>query len=334
LTDLDMTRSGQLRLRNERLLLLVMACYAVLIGALLLRNPASITPDVVVIAIALIGLLMLRGRTRLSDWMPIVALLLAYELMRGLADDAGFPLHMADIMEAERLLFLGALPTQVLQEALRPVTGFDWVAFASTAVYMVHFLIPFFTGVLLWKWRREQFHDYIAALVVLSMAGFTTFLLLPAAPPWYAANAGLLNGADGLPVIASLKPETFADIGAWLGVGGSETYETIFYTAGPNDVAAWPSLHAAYPFLAFLALRRAFGRVAWLMAGYAVVVAFAVVYVADHWVHDAIAGFAFAYISYYIVVHTPPAIREWVDRALRPWARGPIPAGSQMDEAE
>ena len=70
---------------------------------------------------------------------------------------------------------------------------------------------------LLWKWKREQFHDFMAALIVLSMAAFTTYLLMPAAPPWYAAREGLLNGADGLPLIAYLKPETFADIGATLG---------------------------------------------------------------------------------------------------------------------
>lgn len=330
-----MTRSGELRLRNERLLLLGLACYALLIGALIFQNSAAITPDVIVVAIALGGILMLRGRTWLSDWTPIVALLLAYELMRGLADDAGFPLQMASLIEAERMLALGALPTQVLQEAIRPVAGLDWVALLSTGVYMFHFLIPIITGVLLWMWRREQFHDFMAALIVLSMAAFTTYLLMPAAPPWYAANAGLLDGADGLPVIAYLKPETFADLGVWLGLDGNNVYDTVFYAAGPNDVAAWPSLHVAYPFLAFLVLRRAFGRVAWIVAGYAAVVAFSVVYTGDHWLHDGIAGAAYAYIAFYIVVHTPPAVREWFDRVFLPGERGePVPARSQISEAD
>ena len=334
MTDLDMTRSGELRLRNERLLLLGLACYSLLIGALIFQNSAAITTDVLVVAVALGGVLMLRGRTWLSDWTPIVALLLAYELMRGLADDAGFPLQMASLIDAERMLALGALPTQVLQEAIRPVAGIDWVALLSTGVYMFHFLIPIITGVLLWKWKREQFHDFMAALIVLSMAAFTTYLLMPAAPPWLAANAGLLNGADGLPVIDYLKPETFADVGAWLGLDGNNVYETVFYAAGPNDVAAWPSLHVAYPFLAFLVLRRAFGRSAWIVAGYALVVAFSVVYTGDHWVHDCIAGAAYAYAAYYIVVHTPPAVREWFDRTFMPGERNPVPARSQINELD
>jgi membrane-associated phospholipid phosphatase len=116
-----------------------------------------------------------------------------------------------------------------------------------------------------------------------------------------------------LPLIAYLKPETFADVGAWLGLDGNGMYDSVFYAAGPNDVAAWPSLHVAYPFLAFLVLRRAFGRVAWLLAAYALVVAFSVVYTGDHWLHDCIAGAAYAYVAYYVVVHTPPSVRMRFD---------------------
>ena len=333
-TDLDIARSGDLRLRNERLLLLGLACYALLMSALILHNQAAMTPDVLVVAVALAGVLLLRGRTWLSDWTPIVALLLAYELMRGLADDAGFPLHMSDLIAAERTLALGALPTQVLQEAFRPASGLDPVALLSTVVYMLHFLIPVATGLILWKWRRHFFHDYMAALIVLSMAAFVTYLLLPAAPPWYAARAGLLDGPDGLPVISYLKPETFAHVGAALGLDGNHLYDSVFYAAGPNDVAAWPSLHVAYPTLAFLMLRRAFGRRAWVLAGYAVVVAFSVVYTGDHWVHDCIAGAAFAYVAFYVVVHTPVAVREWFDRNFMPQAEPALPATSQVSEAD
>ena len=333
MTDWDIARSGDLRLRNERLLLVGLACYTLLVAALVLRNEAAITLDVVVVAVALGAMLLIRGRTWLSDWVPIVALLLAYELMRGLADDAGFPLHMEDLIVAERLLALGQLPTQVLQQAIRPVAGIDVVALVSTAVYMAHFLVPIATGVILWKWRRSQFHDFMAALIVLSMAAFVTYLLLPAAPPWYAANAGALNGPDGVALISYLKPETFADIGALLGLDGNQVFSSVFYTAGPNDVAAWPSLHVAYPFLAFLVLRRAFGRVAWIVAGYALVVAFSVVYTGDHWVHDCIAGAAYAYIAYYIVVRTPPAVRLWFDRLFEPRADR-VTARASIGEAD
>lgn len=99
-----------------------------------------------------------------------------------------------------------------------------------------------------------------------------------------------------------------------IGVDGSLLYTSVFYGLGPNDVAAWPSLHVAYPFLMFLFLRRAFGRIGWLAFGYTLLVAFSVVYTADHWVHDCIVGAAYAYVAYYAIVHTPESIRDRGDR--------------------
>jgi hypothetical protein len=293
-----------------------LACYGLLIGALMVNGSGSLTPDVVVVMAALGGALLLSSRPRLSAWLPLVVLLLSYELMRGLADDAGFPLQMESMIAAEQLLALGTIPTQVLQEALHVGGGFDPVAAVSTGVYMLHFLVPIGTGVVLWLWGRRYFHDYMAALIVLSLAAFVTYLLLPAAPPWYAAERGLLDGADGLPAVAYLKPVVFDSVAGSMGFDGSLLYTSVFYGLGPNDVAAWPSLHVAYPFLSFLFLRRAFGRIGYLALAYALLVAFSVVYTADHWVHDCIAGAAYAYIAYYLIVHTPTSIRERVDRLV------------------
>jgi hypothetical protein len=265
-----------------------------LVAALVLQGGIALTPDVAAVALGLAGVLLVSGRIHLASWLPLIALLLAYELMRGLADDAGFPLHMEDLIVAERLLSLGHLPTQVLQDVLRPSSGIDLAAAVATSVYMVHFLIPILTGLVLWLWRRSYFHDYMAALILLSLAAFVTYLLFPAAPPWYAAEAGLLNGTDGSPLIVYLKPEVIGSVADSLGFDGSFLYASVFYGLGPNDVAAWPSLHVAYPFLMFLFLRRAFGRAAWLACGYTLLVALSVVYTGDHWVHDTIAGAAYA----------------------------------------
>ena len=280
------------------------------------RGGVAITPDVMLVALALGAVLLGRARLFLRDWLPFVALLLAYELMRGLADDAGLPVHMEDLITAERLLFFGVLPTQLLQEALHPATGIDRTAMLATAVYMLHFALPIVTGFVLWVWRRSQFHDFVAALILLSLAAFVTYLLLPAAPPWYAASEGVLNGPDGRPVIAYLKPGAFETVAASLGFDGSYIYTYAFYGVGPNAVAAWPSLHVAYPFLTFLFLRRAFGAVGWLALGYTFLVWFSVVYTGDHWVHDGLAGIAYAYVAYWAVVHTPARVRTQLDRAI------------------
>lgn len=301
--------------RNQRLLLVGVACYALLVAALMIQGGLAITPDVALVAVGLVLLLVLvRGRLVLSDWLPLVALLFAYELMRGLADDAGFPLHMEDLIVVERMLAFGDLPTRILQDALQPAVGVGLVAVLATTVYMIHFLVPILVGLALWVRRRAMFHDFMAALIVLSLAAFVTYLLLPSAPPWYAAQQGLLDGPDGTPMIAYLKPVVFDSVAASLGLDGNALYTSVFYGLGPNNVAAWPSLHVAYPFLAFLFLRRAFGRVGYLALGYTLLVAFSVVYTGDHWVHDCIAGMAYAYIAYYAVVHAPTKMRLLLER--------------------
>jgi membrane-associated phospholipid phosphatase len=84
----------------------------------------------------------------------------------------------------------------------------------------------------------------------------------------------------------------------------------------------------AYPFLAFLALRRAFGRIGWLALAYTAVVAFSVVYTGDHWVIDAVAGMAYAYVAWFAVVHAPARLRTWRPAiALRLWRRPTSPSG-------
>ena len=308
--------------------MLALLGYVVLVVALMVERGVGITPDVLAVAFGLTAVVLGRGRLFLRDWIPFVALLLAYELMRGVADDTGIAVHMEDLAVAERLLFFGALPNQILQDAFRSAGPIDPVALGATVVYMLHFALPLATGFVLWMWRRPQYYDYVASLILLAMVGFMTYLLIPAAPPWFAAREGVLDGPDGLPVIAYLKPEAFERIADALGFDGKYMYSFAFGGVNPNLVAAFPSLHVAFPFLAFLALRRAFGRIGWLAFAYTLLVAFSVVYTGDHWVIDLIAGAAFAYVAHYVVVHTPPSVKtraEGTWTSFTGWLRGHLP---------
>jgi hypothetical protein len=314
--------------RNDRLLVAGVVAYAALVVALMVGGGVALTPDVLAVAFGLVAILLGRGRLFFRDWIPFVVLLLAYELMRGVADDAGLPLHAEDLAAAERALAFGLLPTQVLQDALKPAAGLDPIALGATVVYMLHFALPLATGFVLWLWRRPHYYDFVAGLILLSVAAFVTYLLLPAAPPWYLAWKGMLDGPDGAPLIAYLKPAAFEQIASALGFQGNYVYSFIFGQVNPNNVAAFPSLHVAYPVLTFLFLRRAFGRVGWLALGYAAIVTFSVIYTGDHWIIDAIAGAAYAYVAYYAVVHAPARYRAWRD--LRIAAAGtpaPPPSG-------
>ena len=67
-------------------------------------------------------------------------------------------------------------------------------------------------------------------------------------------------GPDGEPAITYLKAQGFNDLAHLFGFEGRYVYSYAVYEVNPNQVAAFPSLHAGYPFLAFLFARRAFGK--------------------------------------------------------------------------
>jgi hypothetical protein len=313
----------ELRTRNERWLVWAILAYVLLVVALMVAGGLVVTPDVLLVAFLLVAVLLGRTRLFLRDWIPFVAIFLAYELMRGIADDAGFPVHVTDVIAAERLISFGYLPTQVLQDWLAPPTGVGPAAIVATVLYMLHFALPIVAGLLLWVWRRPQYYDYVAAFIALSFAGFITYLLVPVAPPWWAAGLGELDGANGEPLIRYLKPEAFGVIAEALGYpDGDQLSSYVFYGVNPNGVAAFPSLHAGYPFLAFLVLRRGFGRIGWLALGYAVLVWWAIVFTGDHYLIDVLAGIAYAAAAYF----GTRSVTAWLARRRESRTVAPAPA--------
>jgi hypothetical protein len=291
--------NGELSSWSDALLAGVALAYAALIGFLTFIRGVDVTPDVLLVALGFGLVILARSRLNvLREWTPFLVLFLAYELMRGLADDVGFRVHVGDIVALERWVFGGHLPTAALQGWLHPASGVDWLAVAGTVVYMLHFVLPIATAMLLWRYRPHLFHPYLVSLILLSFAGFVTYLFLPVAPPWFAAEAGKIGGAPGEVAIAYLKPAAFADLVGFFGLDGGRLYNLAFTSLNANPVAAFPSLHAAYPFLTFLVLRRAFGGIGWAAFAYFAFVAFTVVYTADHYVVDVVGGVAYASAAY------------------------------------
>lgn len=315
--------------RNDQILLWAVGGYIALLSVVMLIRGVSITPDVLLVAFGLAAVLIGRGRLFVRDWIPFIGLFFAYELMRGFADDLGASVHVSDVLALERALFFGYLPTQVLQAAFHPASGPDILASIATIFYFLHFPLPIAVGFFLWLRRRRVYYDFVAALIIVSMAGFATYVLLPVAPPWWAADHGYLAGPGGTPAIVYLKQLGFDQLAHAFGFEGRYIYSYTIYEINPNQVAAFPSLHAAYPFLAFLFARRAFGRIGWLMLGYAACVWLSVVYLADHYVVDILAGIAYAAGAYWLVIHAPGWFRRLIDAA----ADEELEAGVQAADA-
>ena len=127
------------------------------------------------------------------DWLPIVAILLAYDFSRGAADSVGINAHVHPMIDFDRFVFFGETPTEWLQAHLHHdgvVSPWD-VGF--TLVYTSYFIVPFVLAGVLWARDRPAFLAFTKRLVTLALAGLTTYILFPAVPPWMASEMGLLG---------------------------------------------------------------------------------------------------------------------------------------------
>lgn len=133
---------------------------------------------------------------------------------------------------------------------------------------------------------------------LLNVAGFVTYHLLPAAPPWYFHAHGCVVD---LATRASEGP-ALARVDALLGV----PYFHGMYSKASSVFGAIPSLHCAYPMLLVLEGYRTFGpRLRAATIAYWMAMVFSAVYLDHHWVIDALVGSAYAVIVFFVVRSAP-----------------------------
>jgi PAP2 superfamily protein len=265
-----------------------------------------------------------RGRRMLyviRDWLPFALVLLAYDLSRGAADLIGRPTLWQWPADADRWLFFGTVPTVWLQEQLKQPFPPWWEVVLST-VYMSFFILPYIVAGVLWLRNRDEWKAFVKLFVGLSFAGLVIYALVPAAPPWAAARCtpADVDGGPSGPRCMFKSARGVSD-GGLLGAmqtnqdGANAWVERIvgrgwgklnLHTASSlldagqasvNLVAAIPSLHAGMTAAIAAFLWRRVNR-GWrpVLAAYVLVMAFALVYTAEHYVVDILLGWALAAI--------------------------------------
>jgi len=262
--------------------------YLILILLTMIYYNLRITADQI-IYIGVFGAALI-GRTKkfLSDWLPFAVLIFAYEAMRGIADNMGMQVHFVELMHAERLLFFGHLPTIWLQEQFytHGVTGIHDIL--ALTFYTLHFTPAAIFGIYIWIKHNSLFKKYRDSMILVSYAALITFLLYPAAPPWMASDEGYIPHINRImdEIDQGYIPTTFV---------------TLCALASSNSVAAMPSLHAAYPWMAFL-----FAFIIWGKKGLPMIllplgISLSAVYLGEHYIIDIIAGFIYATLTYLVV---------------------------------
>lgn len=271
--------------RTRRRVLQV-ALFALLLAALLIAR-VSWAPDslflVMLGGFTLLGI----GLRFLLNFGPFIGLLMSYDGLRGYADVLNKNVHFSEMINFDRWL-TGVIPPNWLQQHLYH-GSLQWYDYYFYFLYMMHFTAPILFAAVIWRTRSNQYWRYVLSFVVLSYLGFLTYVIFPAAPPWMAAAQGLIDPIHRLG----------GDIWAQMGV---HDFPTLYAKFAPNQVAAVPSLHAAYPVLAWLFVRRLYGnRAAAVFAIYPLSMAFGVVYLGEHYLFDVLLGAAFAVGAYWAV---------------------------------
>ena len=273
------------RARRPGPLVAISLGYLVAVSGILIWRGVSVSPDYLLFLLIPVAVLSGRFLGFLRDWIPFVVIFLGWEAMRGIADKTGFTPHESDLAHIETTLFGGHVPSAVLQQALDVGTLGTVLSYAATVVYFGHFVFPLAVGMVLWLVDRVQFMRFTTALLGMAIVAFVIFLLVPTAPPWLAEQDGVISGVTK--IINSTLPSAV-----------SPYYKGL----NPNPVAAFPSLHAAFPFLGFLALRRVYPRASWVAFGWCLAVWFSVVFLGEHWAVDVIGGVVLAGLSWLVMM--------------------------------
>ncbi len=217
------------------------------------------------------------------DWLPIVLVLCAYDLTRGAADSLGIGVHVHPMIDFDRTVFFGEAPTEWLQARLYEPGVVNWWDVAFTLVYTSYFIVPFALAGILWVRDRLAFLRFTKRLVSLALAGVATYVAFPAAPPWMAAEMGLLDEVH----------RTTAEGWRVLGVGTAGLFSKGQTSA--NMVAAVPSLHSAFTALVAMFLwKRVRPRYRPLLALYPLAMGFTLIATGEHYFFDVLLGWLYA----------------------------------------
>jgi membrane-associated phospholipid phosphatase len=229
-------------------------------------------------------------RRFLRVFWPFIATGALYESLRYyLVVATAGRIHVAELYRLDRAWF--GTGTHTLNEvfATHHWVVADLAAGLAYLIYVAEYLA--LAMMVLFAGNATRAHTFARGFLVVNAMGFVTYLVYPAAPPWYVAAHGL-----GPAVIGSApSPGAAARFDALL---GTQVFEGM-YRHSIDVFGALPSLHAAYPVMAaILAFRtRELRWARWPAAGYAAVMAFSAVYLQHHYVIDVVLGLGYGAIA-------------------------------------
>ena len=256
----------------------------ILLTLVLARTAVPLYVLVLALGIAVLALLALdRTRTGIGPFVVYMAGFVLFALLRSGADDTGIGVKGQYVVDLERRLFGGTLPTKWLQDRLYHPGQIGVVAVVCTVVYFSYFVAVHVVALNFWRRNPTEFKRYALAVLSVVYAGLAVSFLVPTAPPWLASEH------SNAPAMVRIVAEVL----------GSNPEGAGHTTAGVNAFAAMPSLHFAITVLVALALwhRRHLRPAAVL---YVAAMGFTLVYGGEHYVVDLLVGAAIAVAAWLV----------------------------------
>lgn len=255
-----------------------------------------------------------RSKRLFLGLLPFGCLGLVYDAMRFVKD-------LGVTTERVHLCDLRAFDMRIASATVGGARGtiHDWLQLHDSLPLDLLFAVPYGTflfvavafSIYLYVKDYERMRVFGWVFLFVNLAGFATYHLYPAAPPWYFHAHGCVVD---LGAHASEGPN-LARVDAFLGIH----FFHGFYGRASDVYGAMPSLHVAYPLLILLfgwPVLRVVGRM--LAVLFLVLMCSAAVYLDHHWIIDIVAGLAYTvaiFVPVMAIVRGSVATRQRAEEA-------------------
>jgi PAP2 superfamily len=227
-------------------------------------------------------------RRFLMDWLPLVVIAAGYDTVRAQAPDLLTRAIVQPQLRFDEVLFGGTAPTVQLQRLLDVQPGrVHWWDYLAWVAYLSHFVVTLAVAAFLYVANRARFKRLATLILTVTVAGFITYFIIPAEPPWLASRQG------ALPHTTRVVHDIWSNLGL-------PSVAKVFNGDAKlaNPIAALPSLHAAWPFMLLLFLWPVLRRGRWVLIGYNALMVTVLVYGAEHYVSDILLGWLYALVVF------------------------------------
>ena len=262
-----------------------------------------------------------KARQFFTDWWPLFFFWISYDWMRGIT---GIIHRVVNVIPPYTLelslfgpLFGGQIPNfffEYFQVCHLDAPGKIILDVMGAIFYILHFWAPLILGWIIWHVRSDRplFYRFIYTLGIVSIMGIVTFILYPAAPPWYVYKYGFMQPTGMIEGSAA----GLANFDQLLGI---RLIQNFWDSYNANLFAAIPSLHAAHSFLMAFFGMRTFHRFrpVWLI--YPIGTCFSAVYLNEHYIIDLLIGLIYFVIAYQLVARLvyPGILKKVVETGNR-----------------